>query len=164
MGGNSREPVTWTEGIIFREVGRQPCASVSCSSRRMETEGRWTPGNGTRLDKNGFCNRRVETRKRGWLESEWEEMKWSQCVWQVTFSCCPKKDAKRKGMTARIRLTGSKGDFKSRWYLSRNLFAFCLVENGLRRPFRIKGFRMQKLEAVAEESLPRQGQMDTGPW
>ena len=53
--------------------------NVSCSSRRMETEGRWTPDLDLILTRMSFCNRRVETR-RGWLESEWEEMKWSQCV------------------------------------------------------------------------------------
>ena len=47
----------------------------------------------------------------------------------MTFSSCPKKDAERKGMTARTGV-GSKGDFKSRWYLGRNLFAFLPNENG----------------------------------
>ena len=53
--------------------------NVSCSSRRRETEGRWTPNLELILTRISFCNCRVETR-RGWLESEWEEMKWSRCV------------------------------------------------------------------------------------
>ena len=53
----------------------------------------------------------------------------------MTFSSCPKKDAERKGMTARTGV-GSKGDFKSRWYLGRNLFAFLPNENGPKKTIR----------------------------
>lgn len=80
MGGNSREPISWTEGNRIQRSREEAAVwNVSCSSRRVETEGRWTPDLEPILTRMSFCNCRVETR-RGWLESAWEEMKWSQCV------------------------------------------------------------------------------------
>lgn len=66
------------ESYSEKSGGGSVC-NVSCSSRRRETEGRWTPNLELILTRISFCNCRVETR-RGWLESEWEEMKWSRCV------------------------------------------------------------------------------------